>query len=234
MSLAMASTSLVPAAEEEGQVTVVDVLAPRPTAARAPHGSGPGSSSSRAPTFTQRLPSPLSPLPCGVSQHPPAGAGRPAPTSPPSFPQSSAPCPASSPLRGPPDWWQGAWAHQAARPGSPAVAHDGALGEGVGEARGKAKHHHVALPEVADLLLLHAHVPDVAELHHHCGRGRGVSGHAPARRPPARWRTFQSRNTPASKQKARHSKSEAGPQRRLRPRSQVSQDSDHSAGSHGC
>lgn len=65
--------------------------------------------------------------------------------------------------------------------GLPAVAHDSTLGEGVGEACGEPKHHHVALPEVPDLLLLHVHVPDVTEQDHHCRWGQ-VSGHVP--RPP--------------------------------------------------
>ena len=65
--------------------------------------------------------------------------------------------------------------------GLPAVAHDSTLGERVGEACGEPKHHHIALPEVPDLLLLHIHIPDVTEQDHHCGRGK-VSSHVP--RPP--------------------------------------------------
>lgn len=52
---------------------------------------------------------------------------------------------------------------------TPAVAHDCALGQGMGEACGKAQHSHVALAEVAHLLLLHVHVADVMEQDHHCG-----------------------------------------------------------------
>lgn len=52
---------------------------------------------------------------------------------------------------------------------TPAVAHDCTLGQGVGETCGKAQHSHVALAEVAHLLLLHIHVADVMEQDNHCG-----------------------------------------------------------------
>ena len=74
--------------------------------------------------------------------------------------------------------------------GLPAVAHDSTLGERVGEACGEPKHHHIALPEVPDLLLLHIHIPDVTEQDHHCGRGQ-VSGHVPSHPAPLAWMLTQ-------------------------------------------
>lgn len=52
----------------------------------------------------------------------------------------------------------------------PASAHDCTLSKGVGEACCKPEHHHVALPKVTDLFLLHIHILDVFQQDHHWGQ----------------------------------------------------------------
>lgn len=108
--------------------------------------------------------------PCGDSQHFPSSRGRPRSS------KSSPWAQPRSPLWGPPDGrvrgtGSQLWPIKSPAQSLPAVAHDSALGEGVGEACRKPQHHHVALPEIPDFLLLHVHIPDVIQQDHHCGWG---------------------------------------------------------------
>lgn len=52
----------------------------------------------------------------------------------------------------------------------PASTHDCTLCKGMREACCKPEHHHVALPKVTDLFLLHIHILDVFQQDHHWGQ----------------------------------------------------------------
>lgn len=56
--------------------------------------------------------------------------------------------------------------------GVPAPPQRGALGQGVGEACSQPQHQHVALPQVADPLLLDAHITQLRQVQHDWDRER--------------------------------------------------------------